>query len=183
VRQQLQSRAYVEMLPRLEESQFLILETVHIAEERSDWTTFSANPGDVTDSLTLTMRAIVEAVAVNERFGQQIAFARLAQQIPRGREIRPESISYERGPVQEVFQNGQVTFSITGKGVVAGQVNIGLLQERLAGRAVNDAMAYLISEVDLAAESMPRIEISPEWFGQMPLLPLRIRIQLEEIAP
>jgi len=182
VRQQLQSRAYVEMLPRLDESQFLILETVHIAEERSDWTTFSANPGEVTDSLTLTMRAVVEAIAVNERFGQQIAFARLAQQIPRGREIRPESISYERGPVQQVFQNGQVTFSITGKGVVAGQINVGLLQERLAGRTVNDALAYLISEVDLAAESMPQITISPEWFGQMPILPLRIRIQLEDIA-
>lgn len=183
VRQQLQSRAYVEMLPRLDESQFLILETVHIAEERSDWTTFSAKPGDAADSLTLTMRAVVEAIAVNERFGQQIAFARLAQQIPRGREIRPESVSYERGPVEQIFQNGQVTFTMIGKGVVAGQINIGLLQERLAGRPVNDALAYLISEVDLAPESMPQITISPDWFGQMPILPVRIAIRLEETTP
>jgi hypothetical protein len=183
VRQQLQSRAYLEMLPRLDESQFLILETVRIAEERSDWTTFSATPGTATDSLTLTMRAVVEATAVNERFGQQIVFARLAQQIPRGQEIKPDTISYERGPVQQVFQNGEVTFTITGTGQVAGQINTGMLQERLAVRTINDATAYLLSTLDLAPDAIPEIEVSPNWFAQMPILPVRIIIHLQEAAP
>ena len=40
LRQQIQDRAYTEMLPRLEDNQFIIPETIHIAEERSDWMTF-----------------------------------------------------------------------------------------------------------------------------------------------
>lgn len=178
VRQQLQSRAYVEMLPRLDETQFLILETVRIAEERSDWTTFSAQPGEPADSLTLTMRAVVEATSINERFGQQIVFARLAQQIPRGREVQPESITYERGPVQSVYENGNVDFSMTGTGQVMGQINTAMVQQRLAGQSVTEALAYLAAALDLAPGVEPRVELNPDWFGQMPLLPIRISVQL-----
>ncbi|MBZ0296022.1 MAG: baseplate J/gp47 family protein [Anaerolineae bacterium] len=178
VRQQLQSRAYVEMLPLLEESQFLIPETVQIIEERSDWTTFSASVNEVTDSLSLTMRATIQATAVNEGFGQQVTFAQLAQQIPRGREIKQNTITYERGPVNEVFQNGQVTFEITGTGVVESQINIGQIQQRLAGLEVNEALAHMITELDLVPDDLPQVEISPEWFGRLPFLPIRINIRL-----
>lgn len=180
VRQQLQSRAYVEMLPLLEETQFLIPETVQIIEERSDWTTFSASVNEVTDSLTLTMRTTVQATAVNEGFGQQVTFAQLARQIPRGREIRQNTITYERGPVNAVFQNGQVSFEITGSGVVESRINIGQIQQRLAGLEVNEALAYMITEIDLVPDDLPQVEINPEWFGRMPFLPVRINIRLAE---
>ena len=178
VRQQLQSRAYVEMLPRLEESQFLILESVNIAEERSDWITFSAQPGEAADSLTLTMRAIVEAVAINEQFGQQIAFARLAGQIPRGRKILPETIAYERGPIENIFQNGQVDFRLTGRGTVVGEIDSNFLRERLAGMTVEEALAYIRSELDLQPDTTPTVTLSPDWLGRIPLLPFRTTVQI-----
>ena len=180
VRQQLQSRAYLEMLPRLDETQFLILETVTIAEERSDWTTFSAQPGDVADTLTLTMRAVVEAVAISEQFGHQIAFARLAQQIPRGREIMPETIVYERGPVESVFQNGQVNFRLRGRGQVIAAIDTALLTERIAGMTVDEARAYMQTELDLEPGVEPQITISPDWLGRVPLLPFRITYYIAE---
>lgn len=180
VRQQLQSRAYVEMLPRLDESQFLILETVRIAEERSDWTTFSAQPGDAADTLTLTMRAVVEATAINEQFGQQIAFASLARQIPRGREIEPDTIIYERGPVNNVFQNGQVTFTLRSSALVVGQIDTSLLGQRIAGMPVPDAADYMQRELDLLEGTTPQITLSPDWFGQIPWLPFRINIIVAE---
>ncbi len=182
VRQQLQSRAYETMLPQLDPAQFLILETIRISEERSDWMTFSANVGDVTDTLTLTMRAVVEATAVNEQFGQQVVYARLSLQIPRGREIRPETIAYTRGPVQQVFQDGRVSFSMAGNGLVASQVSSGQLQERLAGRSLDEAMAYLLSSLDLSEGSLPEIAVTPEWFGRMPFLPVRIHLRVVEPA-
>src|SRR5690606_7630763 len=159
VRQQLQSRAYIEMLPRLDDSQFLILETVHIAEERSDWTTFSAQPGDAADSLTLTMRAIVEATAVNEQFAQQIVFANLARQIPRGREIRPETLVYERGPVTNVFQNGQVEFSLRGSALVVASIDTEFLRGRIAGLTVAEAAEYMQSTLDLLEATAPQITL------------------------
>ena len=183
VRQQLQSRAYLEMLPRLEESQFLILETVTLAEERSDWTTFSAQPGDAADSLTLTMRAVVEATAINEQFGQQIVFARLAQQIPRGRGIVPESIVYERGPVENIFQNGLVDFRLQGRGQVIGQIDAGILKDRIAGMSVEEAQAYMQRELDLQEGIAPQISVSPNWLGRIPILPFRITTYIAEAGP
>ena len=183
VRQQLQSRAYTEMQPLLEVGQFLIPETIAIIEERSDWTTFSASPGEVADTLTLTMRATIQGIAINERFGQQVVFAQIARQIPRGREVRPETIQYESGPVSEVFQNGQVMFTVTGTARVESQINIGQLQERLAGRSVNDALVYILTELDIEPDLTPRITVSPDWFGQMPMLPIRITVNVERVVP
>ncbi len=180
VRQQLQSRAYVEMLPRLDENQFLILETVTIAEERSDWMTFSAQPGDAAESLTLTMRAIIEATAINEEFGQQIVFANLARQIPEGREIRPDTIVYARGPVETVFQNGQIIFPLKGQAQVVGQVDPTQLRDQLLGQTINDARAFLLTELELQPDTPPQITLEPDWFGRLPLLPFRIDILVME---
>lgn len=180
VRQQLQSRAFVEMEPRLDANQFVIPESVRIAEERSDWTTFNAQPGDAAEELTLTMRAVVEAIAVNEQFAQQIALARLSQQIPRGREIRQGSLLYERGPIEALNADGQASFMLTGSGLVAGQVDSNQLQAALAGLLLADAQNLLSVQLELADASPPEIVLSPDWFGRMPLLPVRIEIEIVE---
>jgi hypothetical protein len=180
VRQQLQARAYTEMLPRLSETQFIIIETLRIPEEREDWMTFSGNPGDVADSLTLTMRAVVEAIAVDEQFGWDIAFTRMQQEIPVGRELRPETVTYERGPVLGIDAERRIAFVLVGSGTVFGQVNVGLLRERLAGRSLDDAQGYLLSEVDIEEGTAPHISLSPDWFGRLPLVPMRISIDLQD---
>lgn len=183
LRQQLQARAYVEMQPRLNESQFIVLETVHIAEERSDWTTFSAQPGDIADTLSLTMRAVVEAVAVGEQFGRQIVYAQMSNRIAVGQFIKPETVAYERGAVSDVnLQTGQVVFTMRGSGIVTEQINADQVRERLAGRTLNDATAYLVNEIHLAEGTLPTIALTPDWLGQMPLLPMRITIQIIETS-
>ncbi len=181
LRQQLQARAYIEMEPRLSDTQFIILETVHIAEERSDWTTFSARPGEVADTLSLTMRVVVEATAVDEQLARQIVYAQMSNQIAVGQYIKPQTVSYERGSVSQVDPStGRITFGLTGSGLVSQQINAEMLGERLAGKSLNDATAYLINEIQLADGTLPSIAISPEGFEQMPLLPVRITMQLVE---
>lgn len=179
VRQQLQSRAYVEMLPRLNEAQTLILETVRIAEERADWTVFSADVGQAADTLTLDMRAVVEAVAVNQRLGQQVVLAQLSRQIPRGRQLIPESVSYDVGAVTQAFQDGTVQFSITGSGLVAAQIDTARVQQQLAGRPREEALAYLQTQLDLDPARPPTIELIPGWLDQLPVLPVRITVRVE----
>jgi hypothetical protein len=185
VRQQLQARAYVEMEPRLSDSQFIILETVHIAEERTDWMTYSANVGDVTDTLSLTMRAVVEATAVDEQFGHHIVYAQMSGQVRQGQfgnavEIEPESVAYERGAVSDVDSSGKVTFVMRGRGMVTSTIDPEQVREQLAGRTVNDAVAHIVSEYNLQQGTTPVINLSPEWFGNMPLLPMRISVQLQD---
>jgi hypothetical protein len=180
VRQQLQARAYTEMLPRLSETQFIIIETLRIAEERNDWMNFSAEAGDVADSLTLSMRAVIEAIAVDEQFGRGIVFTRLQSEIPGGRDLQPETVTYERGPVEGIDANGRITFSLIASGLVIGEVNTGLLQERLAGRSPEDAITYMLGELDLEEGTTPQISLSPEWIGRLPVLPIRITIQVQD---
>jgi hypothetical protein len=183
VRQQLQSQAYLAMLPNLSPSQTIIVETLRIAEERSDWTKFSAKPGDLADTLSLTMNVVVEALVIDSQLAQDIAFAQMASQIPRGRVIKPESVSYQCCTVLSVEDDSRIKFKITGTGQVAGQANITLLQERLAGRPLDEAMNYMMTELDLADGTTPQITLSPDWMRQMPILPVRIDVRFVDIAP
>jgi MFS family permease len=169
------------MEPRLTDTQFIILETVHIAEERQDWTTFSAQSGDVADTLSLTMRAVVEAIAVDEQFARQIGYAQMSNQIAAGQFLKPQTGTYDRGGVSNIdAASGRITFGLTGSGLATQQINAQTLGERLAGKSLNDATAYLVNEIQQADGTLPSITVSPDWFGQMPLLPMRITIQLIE---
>lgn len=179
--QQLQERAYTGMLdaPEMSDTHFIILESLNIPEIRDDQTTYSADVDDLADTLSVTIRATVEALAVDERLGQQIVFARMNQQIPRGRVIQPETIEYQRGPVT-INGDGTITFTMRGRGIVAGQISEGVLQNQLAGLSRNEALAYLLERVDIAEGTTPQIRITPELFGQLPILPLRINIIVQD---
>jgi hypothetical protein len=182
LRQQLQSRAYLGMEAQSTESQTIILETIHITEEREDWKQWSAQPGDVADALTLTMRAVVEATVIDETLARQVAFSALTAQIPAGRALVPDSLAYSCCDVQDISPDKRVTFTMTGDGLVEGQVNTGLIQEKLAGRTPEDAVRYLLSEVDLAEGTTPLVTVSPDWFGKLPLLPMRISVRVQDAA-
>jgi hypothetical protein len=61
--------------------------------------------------------------------------------------------------------------------LVVGQINVGLLQERLASRTPEDALRYLMSSADLEENTSPQITLSPDWMTILPVLPLRINIR------
>lgn len=178
VRQQLQSRALGEIL--LGESEIMILESVRITEERPEWTNFSHEEGAITDTLTLRMRAIVQVVVVDQKRGEEIVFAQMGQRVPRGRSIVPGTIEYITGGVTAVDLQEQVTFTMTGTAQVSGQINAPVIQERIAGLSRDEAQAYLLGTVDLAAEAIPTIEINPQWSDRLPYLPIRITIRVTE---
>lgn len=182
LRQQLQDRAYTEMLTRIDETQFLIPETVRISEERADWMTFDHEVGDVADTLTLTMRVIVAATAVDESTAQQVAFARLAGQIPTGRSLRPETILYERGAVSSFEANGRVVFSLACSALAAEVIDVGALSQQIAGRTPEEALQVIQAGVALADGTTPSIALTPEWLPRLPLLPVRIQIRTQSIG-
>lgn len=180
IRQQLQARAFVEMEMVLSPTQFIVDDTVRIIEERTDSMTFNVEIGEPAETLSLTMSAVVEGVVIDEELSQRIVFAYLSDQIPRGRVIDRDSIVYSRGPFTVDTATNTISFVMSGSAEVRGQVDEAILRERLAGRSVGDALIYLFEEVDIAEDTSPRIEVSPNWFGQMPLLPMRINIVTEE---
>ncbi len=191
VRQQIQARALSEFEAQLAADEILMIETLGFAPEsnRADWQTFSAEVGDLTETLTLDLRAIVQVTVVDRRRAEEIVFARMGQRIPRGRLIEADTLSYVMGPVSAVDDQGQVTFTMTGSGRVAGQVDAAQLLPQLAGRTPTEALTYLLSAVDIQPGTTPEISISPDLLGRLPLLPVRITIRVtqgdtdEEVSP
>jgi len=174
LRQQIQQRAYSEMLPRIGEDQFLIPESIRITEERDDWTIYDQEVGQESDAVSLTMRAVVEATAVDMRIAEQLAYVRLSNQIPRGRSIDLESLIYQRAADVAIDAEGRASFTLTARGDITVLIDVVQLQQRLAGLSLSDAQRYLTSTLALAENTQPQIELSPDWFGRMPLLPSRI---------
>jgi len=185
VKQQLQTRAYVEMQSRLNPSQCIILDTIRIGEERDDWKTYSAEAGQAADSVSLTMKAVVDAIVVDEQFARQVVLAQLARQVGAGESIVPESVTYDLG-CQSTSRTdpstGQITFQMGGSGIIKSQLDLEQIKQNLAGRSVNDASAYLVTELPLQSGFVPQISIWPEGFSNMPLLPFRITIQTQDAS-
>jgi hypothetical protein len=181
LRQQIQARALSEMQPRLETNQFIIDETIRIVEERPDWMVFSHPEGAAADEVTLTMRAVVQATAIDLDLANQVGFARLAGQIPRSFALDPRSIAYARGDVTRLDPDGAITFTITAQGVVSSQLDPATLRQNLAGRALDDALAYLTNAVELTPGTLPQITVTPGWLPHLPLLAGRIRLIVVEV--
>ena len=182
VRQQIQAEAFNEMQPLLNDTQFIILETLTITDERDDWKTFSAPVGIASDTLSLSMRAIVEAAAVDEQYGRQIVFANLSRLVPRGRMIQTDSILYTRGTIIERTSDGNVVFDMSASATVLEPVNPQAIQQALTNRTPQQALSYLLTEIDLAPGTVPEINLTPGWMRRMPILPYRIDIEIGEAA-
>lgn len=176
LRQQLQNRAYNELPARASGSQFIIPDSIRIAEERSDWMSFDHQVGEQAESLTLTMRAIVAATAVDEELARQAAYARLAGDIARGRSLLPNTLTFERGPLESLDAAGRATFSVTASGAAQAVIDQNGLRNRLAGLPLDEALAFLNTDLDLEPGSTPAIHIKPDWFDRLPLLAPRITI-------
>lgn len=181
VRQQLFTRALIEMETFISDSEFLIEETLRITDEREDWIEFSAQVGDVVDTVSMSMRAIIDAVVVNQMLGERVVFAALSREI-RGRLIKPDSIEYVRGGVSSIDENDRVTFTMTGSVTVVPDIDVNQISERIAGMSVDEAQAYLSANLDLKDGTQPQIQLNNSWNNSLPQLPMRITVRLADDA-
>ncbi|MBW4436051.1 MAG: baseplate J/gp47 family protein [Pleurocapsa minor GSE-CHR-MK-17-07R] len=182
LRQQIQDRAFRDLAPLAADDQVLILETIRIVEERTDWMTFSHEVGDVADSLTLTMRVVVGVTAISEDVARQVGYARLSAQVPRGRAILENSLAYGEPENITVDAQGRISFDLFTRAQAEAVINAAQLHSRLAGLSIDEALAYLQQNTDLQPGSTAEIALSPAWLGRMPIIPLRISTNLMTLA-
>ncbi len=182
VRQQIKSQAYIALLSRLDDDQYLILESINIATERSDWTRFSAAPGEAAKELRLDMKATVEAVAIDENLARQIVLDRLQVQVEPGSSLLLHTVNHDRGPVVSDYADGLLRFWRSAHGLTETRVDTAALRQQLVGLTSAEARARIHEALALQPGTTPRIDIEPAWSGRMPFLPLRINVQLAEQA-
>ena len=160
---QLQSLAYEQMRAGLSASQIIIIESLRIEQERKEWTNFSADVGTMTSELSLTMRAVVSALMVDDRYGRQLTTARIRDKIPAGFKLVDESVSYARGPFQPGRADGQINFTATANATVIADFNPVHLREKLAGLSLEDARQLLRSQAELSDQDPPQVfAVSPK---------------------
>ncbi|MCY4019831.1 MAG: hypothetical protein OXG39_10535 [Chloroflexi bacterium] len=178
VRGQLQSLGYEDIQSTLTTSQVIIIESIAIEEERKDWTNFSSDVGLMAKELTLKMRAVVSALVIDDRLGRQVSLAQLRDRVPPGKTLLPDTLQYVRGPLTRPAAGKRVSFVAEASGTLVAQLDTAGLLDRLAGISIVDALQILRSQPELAAPTASSIEVFPEGFNRMPLLPVRINLQV-----
>ncbi len=182
LRIQLQSLAFEKMRAGLSPSQVIVIESIRIDDERKDWMEYSADIGAMTSELSLTMRAVVSALIIDERFGAQVALERLRAELRQDTRLLADSVEYSRGPFGPGPRESQIAFTATSSGTVAAVLDEALLRERLAGAGLDEARTLLASLPQLSGDFPARITLYPEFLERMPLLPLRIDLRLRGAA-
>ncbi|MYC56061.1 MAG: hypothetical protein F4X46_10840 [Chloroflexi bacterium] len=181
-RLQLQSLAYDRMRADLSQSQVIIIESLQIAEENKDWLDYSAVVGARASQLSLTMRAVVSALAVDEKLAREILQTELAAAAPAGMALQADTVVYERGAFDFSPAKEQVRFMARGSAVAQAQLDVAALRERLAGADLDAAQSHLREHPSLVQRPPPQLSLYPRGLGRMPLLPLRIQIDIADAA-
>lgn len=171
VMQQLQVRALADMETQLNESEFLARESLRVVGISQE--TFSHFPGELSESLTLEIRAELQATAINQVHTVGLIYQELADSIKQGFELVPSSLSFTNGKVIGADDEGRVTFEVTGEGIMSAHLEEEDLKDIIAGQDAGLAASYLYEELPLS--SYPIITVWPEWFGRVPYLPIRIQ--------
>lgn len=175
-RQSVQQAARNELLLQLpNEDKFLVPGSVLIVEERPEWTTFSAAVGDVADSVSLDMRAAVEATVVDLFQARQLAFILLSRNLPPGRELDESLITY-RHELISTDEAGRVQFQMFAEGVTPYAVNAESVASRVNGMSKDEAIRTLENELLLDPRHPPQISTAPFDIGRLPFLATRIRV-------
>ena len=182
VRIQLQSLAFERMRASLSDSQVIIIESIRIEEERKEWTSFSADVGTMTSELSLTMRAVVSAIAVDDRYGRQVVLARLRANLPPGMALAADAVDYSRGAFSLGALEGQVRFTASGQASALAEFDADKLRAELAGLSVIEAERLLNARPELSASDPPVLKVYPQAFERMPILALRIDLRLKDAA-
>ncbi len=176
---QLLDQAYVEMGYLLEPTEVLLRQSLRIeAVPKEAYTRFMAEQAD---TVGLNMRLLVSGLAVDVDNAEAVAYTTLSRRLPSGYVL--VDARFELGEVaEEDISPGLFTVFVTAHGYAAVALDTDAAVALVRGRRVADAREQLLAEFPLAEE--PQVTIWPgwperlEWFERLPLLPLRISVQV-----
>ena len=129
------------------------------------------------DTLTLTLKARIQALIVDQSAARKTAYVNLAKQLGT-REIVVESVTYQLGRIDPMGANGQATFLMTASGEAISQVDLEMARSQLVGMSVTDAQALLSRTWLLDPLRAPQFDIQPSFLTRLPVLPIRLDVEI-----
>ncbi len=170
---QLLDQAYVEMGDLLKPTEFLLRESLRIeAVPKEAYTRFITEQAD---TVGLNVRLLVSGLAVDVGNAQAVAYSDLSRRLPPGYVL--VDAHFDLGEVaEEDVGPGRFAFFVTARGVAAAALDADAAVALIRGQRVSDAREQLLVEFPLAED--PRMTVWPEWLERMPLLPMRISVEV-----
>jgi hypothetical protein len=170
---QLLDEAYDEMGELLEPTEILLRESLRVeAVPKQSYTRFVSEQAD---TVGLELGVLVSGLAVDVDNAENVAYVSLSRQIPPEYEL--VDARFELGEVAEDdIGPGSFTFFVTAHGYAAAALDANAAVSLVRGRPLAETQDLLQAEYRLAEP--PQVEVWPEWLGRMPLLPLRIGVEV-----
>ena len=129
------------------------------------------------DTVGLQMRLLVSGLAIDVDDAKAVAYVALARHLPAGHALVDARFTF--GEVaEEDIGPGRFSFFVTARGYSTAAVNVGEAIALVRGKSVARAQERLLAAFPLAEE--PAISVWPAWPGRVPLLSVRISV---DIAP
>jgi len=173
--QQLLDQAYTEMGSLLEPTEILLRPSLRIeAVPKETYTRFIAEQAD---TVGLSMRLLVSGLAVDVDNAEAVAYADLSRRLPQGYML--VDARFELGEMaEEDIGPGWFTFFVTAHGYAAATLDTDAAVAITRGQRIADARERLLAEFPLAED--PQIAVWPQRLERLPLLPLRIRVEVAQ---
>ena len=176
VLQELHQEGYSRLVAQLKEQEFIPIESVLVLPLDAAYT--PSLDGEVTDLLTLEMRAVVRATAIAGEGANQLALAALQAELPPGYEPVPVSLKFVAGDVIEVSNDGVVAFKMHAEGMARARLDTDLVASEVRGLTLGQARQVLSQRFPLAGDA--QVSVEPDWLGRLPFLPFRIYVIVEQ---
>jgi hypothetical protein len=191
--QQARQKAYVALGELLREGEFVPPETVGtlVIEE-----TFDRFTDEEADAVTLRLRMLATALAIDGAAADEIALRAMGERIPRRGQMLSDSVRFNRGPAT-VDQEGDavvITFPNTASSVVVLDIDPAAVRASIRGMTPGEAVATLQNNWRL--QTAPELTLGPDWIepllrrfdfewlplpvaDRVPWLPFRTHVQVQ----
>jgi hypothetical protein len=173
--EQLKDKALERLNERVEAGSFIPPDSVVYSALSPTFTPFV---GEVSPELYLSMSVQAVGLTVDATAGNELALARLRQEMPPGSRLISETIKYIPGAVA-VEDARTVSFTIIAEGILLRGVDTAAVRSAVLGLKPAPAAALLADRFALAQP--PTIHLGPDWLPyviptDLPILPWRIRV-------
>jgi hypothetical protein len=175
VLQQIQQEGYSQLQAGLAEQEFIPPESLIVIP--LDFVYSPSLDGEVTDLLTMEMRAVVRGTAVGGQNANQLALAALQAQIPPEHYMDPRSLEFIAGRVVTV-QYRAVSFEMHAAGEAIAEIDDRQVARDVRGLRTEEALSQMSQQLPLSGD--PEVVVEPDWLGRLPWLPFRITVDVGE---
>ena len=170
---QAESEAFARLQPELRPNEWLSESSIRTFNVAQFFDHFNDEPAD---QLGLTLRVLVQGVAVDQETAREIAMSALQEAVPERGKLVADSIQFLVDPNSTVTER-TVSFTIVGRGNYV--IPIDNREVRSAVTGLSTAEATTLLQEQWLLQKPPEFYVDPDWFGRLPRFGSRIQVRVE----